>query len=201
MPPKRSTKPKDDPDSDEERLDDLESDEDVWDPDYQEEHLENKSKEDEDDDEPKQKADDDDIEKIDDSEDEKDVDADIDFDVMDYPDEEAGGDEIDPPRPELVKNRYVIPPDERTTSERMSLFECGRVLGDRARHIDNKARPNVDTKNATSSLEIAYIELKQKRIPMAVIRKVGLGAVEIWRVKEMTLPKLPPIDYFRMTIH
>lgn len=195
MPPKRSTKSDD---LSEEEIDDFESDEEITDQDYQEDHIQSDKK----DDKIKQKDSDDDEKDVE-SDDERDADVDdiVDFDVMDYPDEEAVGDEIDPPRPELVKNRKVVDPMRRETSDRLSLYECARVLGDRARHIDNKARPNVDTKNCTGSLEIAYMELMQKRIPMAVIRKVGLGQVEIWRVKEMIIPKLPPIEYFMIQIH
>lgn len=198
MPPKRKEK-EEEYGSDEERVDEYESDEDVQDPDYQEEHADEgdvkKKKQ-----EKEQFADDDDEEEEPvEKEDEDDDEIEVDYDMGD--DEEVGLDEIDPPKPELIKMRRVVAPLDRATSERMSLFEVSRVLGDRARHIDNKARPNVDTKNCTSSLEIAYMELMQKRIPFSIIRKVGKGWVEVWRCKEMTIPKLPPIEYFMIKSH
>lgn len=144
-------------------------------------------------------------EKDDDEEDEDEddilpADSDVeedDVDVMTYQEDE---DEVEPPVPEIIRNMTVIPTQDRTTSERLSIFECARGLGDRARHIDNGARPYIDITNCTSSLEIAYMELQQKRIPMAVIRRVGQNKVEIWRFKEMTLPKLPPKEWFMITI-
>jgi DNA-directed RNA polymerase subunit K/omega len=200
MPPKRKDKDED-YGSDEERVDDYDSDEEeVQDPDYQEEHhaegdLKKKKGRFADDDEDEEEA----PEKEEGDEDEDEIEIEVDYDMGE--DEEAGLEEIEPPKPELIKVRRVVAPADRTTSERMSLFEVSRVLGDRARHIDNKARPNVDTTNCTSSLEIAYMELMQKRIPFSIIRKVGQGWVEVWRCKEMTIPKLPPIEYFMIKIH
>jgi DNA-directed RNA polymerase subunit K/omega len=196
MPPKRKD---DDYQSDEERLDDQSDEEEVEDPDYQEEHhaeADVKKRRGDDDEEEEAKSDDD-AEKDDDDEP---IEVDIDFGAGDE-EEGQGGEEIEPPRPEITKNRKVVAPELRETSERMSLFEVSRVIGDRARHIDNKARPNVDTTNCTSSLEIAYMELMQRKIPFAVIRKVGQGWVEVWRCKEMVIPKLPPIEYFMTKIH
>ena len=131
----------------------------------------------------------------DEEEDELPVDSDFDeedHDIVEYVEE----DDIVPPVPELIRNMTVVKPEDRTTSERLSNFECARILGDRARHIDNGARPYIDTTNFTSSLEIAYAELMQKKIPMAIIRHIGNNSVEIWRLRDMLLPKLPPASHF-----
>jgi DNA-directed RNA polymerase subunit K/omega len=125
--------------------------------------------------------------------------ADDDVGVVEYDDLDDQEDEA--PSRDLIKTLKIVPAAERTTSERMSNFECARVLGERARHIDNNARPYIDVTNYTSSLEIAYNELLQKRIPMSVVRKVGGGRVEIWRVKEMIIPKLPPQEWFMVNVH
>lgn len=203
MPPKR--KPQNDDDhSDEERLDDQsDEDEEVWDPDYQEEHQTERKKKNtvfEEDGEGEEDAEADGEEAGDEEDDTAGNDVDYDIDTMEYQDDEVLGDPVEPPTPDIIKKRRVVRPEDRETSERLSMFECARVLGDRARHLENGARPNVDIKNCTSSLEIAYMELMEKRIPMAIIRKVGLGWVEVWRVKEMAIAKLPPIDYFMVQI-
>jgi DNA-directed RNA polymerase subunit K/omega len=83
----------------------------------------------------------------------------------------------------------MVKPINRTTSERLSLFEYARVLGERARHIDNGAMPYIDTVNMSSSEEIAYNEIIQKRLPMAVLRRMGSGMVELWEVKDMIIPQ------------
>lgn len=197
MPPKHNDEY---PSDDEPVEDDFSEDDEVDDPDYQEEHhaeaevKKGRVIKDDDDD-----ADEDDADE-DDADDDKDEIAEVDIDFG-IGDEDGGGDEIDPPRPDISKMRRVVAPDLRETSERMSLFEVARVLGDRARHIDNKARPNIDTKNCTGSLEIAYMELMQRRIPFAIIRKVGQGWVEVWRCREMIIPKLPPIEYFTTKVN
>lgn len=96
----------------------------------------------------------------------------------------------------LIKHCIVVAPNERKTSERCSIFETGRIIGDRARHIDNKAPVYIDATNCASSLEIAYLEFVAKKIPVAVIRKIGRRKVEVWKLSEMIIPKLPPLDRF-----
>lgn len=128
---------------------------------------------------------------------EEDVEHDIEQDLehdLGFEDEE----EVEPPTTDLVRDYTIVAPEKRITSDRMSLFECTRILGDRSRHIDNGARPYIDISNYTSSLEIAYNELIQRRTPMSVVRHVGNNRVEIWRVREMTIPKLPPPDKFML---
>jgi hypothetical protein len=94
------------------------------------------------------------------------------------------------------KTYTFVPDDERRSSERLSLPECARLLGDRVRHIDNGAPVYIDITNMTSSQEIAYNELLQKRIPMGILRHIGLGYVERWYLREMILPRLPPVETF-----
>ena len=104
--------------------------------------------------------------------------------------------EIEPPVHEIIKTITVVAPDERRTSERLSIFECGAMIGNRSRHINNGATPLVDASAMTSSLEIAYHELIQKKIPMSTVRTVGKKRVEIWRLSEMVVPKLGPPEEF-----
>jgi hypothetical protein len=95
-----------------------------------------------------------------------------------------------------TEKRYkIVSPDKRQTSRRLSKPECARILGDRIRHIDNGAKIYLeDYSNCKSSEEIGYLELLSKKIPMGVIRHVGQNKVEIWKLSEMLLPKLPPLE-------
>lgn len=190
MPPKPKRKDSEDDFLPEDQIESEEEDqEEEWDPEYTE-----KEPDEEKDKNPVREDDEhDDLPKDSDAEEEE-------PEVMVYQEDE---DEIEPPAPELIRNMQVVAPEDRTTSERLSIFECARILGERARHIDNRARPYIDTKNYTSSLEIAYNELLQKRIPMAVVRNVGQNKVEVWRVREKhtIIPKLPPQEWFMTTIH
>lgn len=97
---------------------------------------------------------------------------------------------------QMTKHFKVVDPEERVTSDRLSLFECARMIGEYAKHLDNGAQTTSDIQNCTSSLEIAYRDLLAKKIPMAVIRHVGQNKVEVWKLKEMILPDLPPLSYF-----
>lgn len=90
----------------------------------------------------------------------------------------------------------IITPNDRQSSDYLSKPECARLIGDRTRHIDNGAQPYIDITGMTSSMEIAYNELLQKKIPMGVIRHIGSGYVEIWHMWELNLPRLPPLEFF-----
>lgn len=121
-----------------------------------------------------------------------------DFDVIWANDPDGEEDEKQISQTKFYK--YVAPAD-RETSEYLTRYECARILGDRARHLDNGAPAYIDTKDSTSPLQIAYKELTQKRLPIAILRHVGHDAkgqdlIEKWKLKEMTLPELPPAEWF-----
>lgn len=89
-----------------------------------------------------------------------------------------------------------VPANERLTSERLTRAECAELIGQRWRHIDNGAPPYIDITNMTSTQEIAYNEFLQKKIPMGIIRTIGMGWVERWYLHECVLPRLPPVETF-----
>ena len=96
---------------------------------------------------------------------------------------------------ELINNNLellVVKPENHISSNIMTSYEFARVLGDRARHIENGAPPYIDTKNMTSSIEIAYNEILQKKNPMTIIRKIGNNKVEWRNVIDLLPPQLPP---------
>jgi DNA-directed RNA polymerase subunit K/omega len=125
-----------------------------------------------------------------------DSDDELDMEVEEYDDEEE---EISR-ETKLVKNYTFVKPENRKTSDRLSIFEAGRVIGDRARHLENGASPYIDIKNYTSAIEIAYNELLERRIPFCIMRHVGMKCVEKWHLREMKLCKLPPIEFFIRSI-
>lgn len=120
--------------------------------------------------------------------------------------EGADGDDLDivediDDEPVLQKNIKIykfVAPDNRETSSRLTKYEFGRVLGERARHIDNGATIYVDIESDTTSIAIAYRELVSGVLPMAILRHVGNGMVEYWKLKEMTIPQdIPGIETFQ----
>jgi len=81
------------------------------------------------------------------------------------------------------------------TPNRMTTYEFTRILGDRARHLDNGAHPYVDVSNMTSSIEIAYTEIIQRKLPMTITRGLGGKTVDILRIMEMDLPSIAPMRW------
>lgn len=121
-------------------------------------------------------------------------------DEEDEEEEEEGALVIEDDEPVIEKNTRtytIVDPEDRETSSRLTRFECARIIGERAIHIDNGALIYVDIGNSSSSIDIAYRELMARVVPMAVIRDVGNEHVEIWKVREMSLPHdLPNLEKF-----
>ena len=70
----------------------------------------------------------------------------------------------------------------------LTRFERARVLGTRARHINNNSPPLVDIKGETDPLKIAEKELQAGVLPLIVRRFLGNGTYEDFRVADL-LPK------------
>ena len=68
-----------------------------------------------------------------------------------------------------------IPDDKRTTTPYMTKYERARVLGTRALQISMNAPVLVDLEGETDPLQIAIMELNQKKIPLIVRRYLPDG--------------------------
>jgi hypothetical protein len=87
-----------------------------------------------------------------------------------------------------------VPQDQRATTERLFKTEFARIVGDRASHLDNGAPTYLaDVSKNTSSIEIAYLEVMQRRCPFLIFRHVG-NMVEKWQLKEMTIGSVPSLE-------
>jgi DNA-directed RNA polymerase subunit K/omega len=91
----------------------------------------------------------------------------------------------------------VVPPEERVTDNRLHRTEAAYILAMRAKQIDKHARAFTDTAGLTDAVAIAYKELFDRRCPLRLRRKVGVGPggeiiVEEWDVRTMALPALTP---------
>ena len=133
--------------------------------------------------------------------DDDDDDDDDDYDIIetnDYTEEEFEiihtnhKDKITDNTLNIYKKEYIIPVDERTTSNKINLFEYSRLITTRCSMISQGSIPLVNINNIDSEEEIAILEIKSRKIPLLIKRYVGLmdGTVliEIWDPKEMTLP-------------
>lgn len=117
--------------------------------------------------------------------DDNDGDDDGDYDNVEWEDAAYVGDEP----VEAIRTIRIVAPDKRITSEMLSGKECGRLIGDRARLLNNGANPYIDNPMSYSnSLSIAREEFLQYKIPMAVIRHIGGNKAERWSLKELSYP-------------
>lgn len=90
---------------------------------------------------------------------------------------------------ETVRIIRYVDPDDRVTSDMLTGKECGRLIGDRARMLDNGAKPLIaNPMQYTNSLSIATAEFIERRIPFAVLRWVGNNQVERWPLDRLSYP-------------
>lgn len=104
-------------------------------------------------------------------------------------DEEELDNEIDilndDEKPDFVKNELLVPDNERSTIPILFHYEKVRLLGTRAKQISDGSKIFVKTKNVSSAMEIAELELKYKVLPIKIKRPLPDGRFEIWTVKEL----------------
>jgi len=76
---------------------------------------------------------------------------------------------------------------ERITTPYMTKYERARILGTRALQISMNAPIMVDLEGETDPLEIAMKELRHRRIPLVIRRKLPDGSYEDWSVDELMI--------------
>jgi len=90
-------------------------------------------------------------------------------------------------------NVTSYPPDHGTDKNHKSvpyltLFEKTKILGFRANQLSQGAQPLVDIpKHITDVLDIARLELLNKRLPFIVKRPMPDGTFEYWRLADLVL--------------
>lgn len=85
------------------------------------------------------------------------------------------------------KELYVVPDNQRVTSEIMSIYEFSEVIGIRTTQISEGNTVFTDVKNITDHREMALKELFDRKCPLKIRRKIG-NRVEIWSCNEMSVP-------------
>lgn len=83
----------------------------------------------------------------------------------------------------------AVPPEKRITTRYLTKYERARVLGTRALQISMNAPVMVDVGTETDPLEIAYKELREKKIPFTVRRYLPDGSFEDWGLDELAIPE------------
>lgn len=68
----------------------------------------------------------------------------------------------------------------------LTKYEKARVLGQRAKQIENGSAPFVKVpENVIDGYTIAHLELNQKKIPFIIRRPIPGGAFEYWNMKDL----------------
>ena len=70
----------------------------------------------------------------------------------------------------------------------LTKYEMTRVVGQRAKQLDNGAKPFVRVPpNIIDGYHIALLEMEQKKIPFIIKRPYPNGGVEYWHVSDLEL--------------
>jgi DNA-directed RNA polymerase subunit K/omega len=78
-------------------------------------------------------------------------------------------------------------PTKNKTKNILSKYEKVKIIGVRAEQLQRGATPNIkiDPSTAFDPRSIAYEELRQKKLPMMVCRKLPDGTKEYWRLDDL----------------
>ncbi len=75
--------------------------------------------------------------------------------------------------------------EKRFTSPIMTKFERAKILGIRAQQISMSAPIMVEYGDETDPVEIAKKELREKKTPLIILRRLPDSTYEKWRIKEL----------------
>lgn len=140
-----------------------------------------------------------------DNEDEKEDSKNDADDVDDDDDDDDDGDEDDEEKQQkrrnyLKKRKHmyhpihesteikVIAPENRITSEYMTIFEYSMIVGTRATHIAEGSVLYTEPQGLSDPREIAKKEIAENKCPLSITRYVSPTMMEVWEVNEMIKP-------------
>lgn len=91
-------------------------------------------------------------------------------------------------KPVVSQEIIILHPDQRRTSDVMTMFEYTNIISQRATQINNGGECYTDTANLTDPIEMARKELHDKRCPLMVQRGVTDKIFELWTANELAIP-------------
>jgi len=101
--------------------------------------------------------------------------ADEDVDEEYFSDEEAF----------IPENEIYVPNSQRITKAVMFEYERVRILGDRTKQLSSGAKSMIKGVENMDPKEVAKLELKEKVLPLIIIRTLPSKKKEKWRVSEL----------------
>lgn len=95
-------------------------------------------------------------------------------------------------QPEITKHITYVHPDNRKTSDIMSIFEYTELVSISASRIQKGGNPYIDLEstqiNIEDPIEIAKEEIRQKKCPLKIIRHLTPHLAEVWHANELAIP-------------
>ena len=144
-----------------------------------------------------------DEENTDDDDDDDDDDEDVDSEMLRKLEKDEYSDILIDYHPEIKQNNYndivamctivrdksgIISDDFHKTIPWLTKYERARVLGIRAKQLNNGGDPFVQVPSSMiSGYKIAIEELKAKKIPFIIRRPIPNGGTEYWRLEDLEL--------------
>lgn len=94
--------------------------------------------------------------------------------------------QVPPDQPSLFTEDATTGDPYHTSQPFMSVFERTKILGFRTNQLAQGARPYIVVpEHVTSTLDIARMELEQRRLPYIIKRPMPNGTFEYWRLNDM----------------
>ncbi len=84
----------------------------------------------------------------------------------------------------MEKNKEII---NKKSTNRLSKFEKARIIGLRAQQISLGSPPMIPITGQMDHIQIANMELEQRKIPMKIQRKLPSGEIEEFMLEEMVI--------------
>ena len=89
---------------------------------------------------------------------------------------------------EIINDNGYNEKKEKLTNPYITKYEKARILGQRAKQIDNGAKPFVSVPPATiDGYLVALEELKQKKIPFIIRRPLPNKGFEYWSINDLEI--------------
>lgn len=101
-------------------------------------------------------------------------------DVETYEDELETTQEINVISFEDIKEKNI----KKKTVPFLNKFEKARIMGVRKQQLSNGAEPKINTINLATIDEIVEEELRQRKIPLIIRRKLPNGVFEDWKLDD-----------------
>jgi DNA-directed RNA polymerase subunit K/omega len=86
---------------------------------------------------------------------------------------------------EIYREIIIVPSAYRKTSEIMTKFEFTEVVSHRAKQIENGGKIYTDIGDEGNPINMAEMEIRMRRCPLAIRRLLSHNLAEIWSINEM----------------